>query len=62
MGLVFLSHFYSINIEDQYPTFKELDIAYYNKQIIQNENSSLLRTSLYCEIKDNTLNPTSIPQ
>ena len=44
-----------INIEGQYPTFKELDIAYYNKQIIQNENSSLLRTSLYCEIKDNNI-------
>ena len=41
-----------INIEDNFPTFKELDIAYYNKQIThnENENNSLLRTSLYCKI------------
>ena len=46
-----------INIEGKYPTFKELDIAYYNKQITQkeNENISLLRTSLYCKIEKNKI-------
>ena len=44
-----------INIGDKFTTFKELDIAYYNKQIIQNKNSFLLRASLYCEIKDNNI-------
>ena len=45
-----------INIGDKFTIFKELDIAYYNKQIIQNKNSFLLRASLYREIKDNNIN------
>jgi len=44
-----------IKINDKFHTFKELDIAYYNKQITQNENSSLLRTSLYCKIDGNKI-------
>ena len=44
-----------INIKDKFHTFKELDIAYYNKHITQNENSSLLRTSLYCKIEGNKI-------
>ena len=45
-----------INIqEDKIPFFKELDIAYYNKEKIKNENLSLLKTSAYYNIIGDTI-------